>query len=269
MLAWRRTAKNRPPRRRHALPAVLLAATTVAAAVVITGAAPAGASDTPVRARAHFAYAWQSRVTHDIHVQGIARDRHHPHRRITVGFFVNGQFGKKVRANNPTPAAKWIGRHGFSTVLHWPRNVHHIRLAVYESGHRRKNARARHLGHRTPPGEKIVSVARNHLDARYVYGADGPYAFDCSGYTKFVFAHANVASLPHNSEAQRHAGRMHRIARRHARPGDLVFYMSGGNSYHVSIYAGHGMQYSATDPQQGVEHDRISSRNVIFGTDWH
>src|SRR5262245_50201363 len=124
MLAWR-TAETRPAHRRHALPAALLAAITIAAGVVVAGA-PAGAADRPVRARAHFAYAWQSRVTHDIHVQGVARDRHHPHRRITVGFFVNGKLAKTVRANNRTPGAKWVGRHGFATVLHRRHIVHRV-----------------------------------------------------------------------------------------------------------------------------------------------
>ncbi len=45
--------------------------------------------------------------------------------------------------------------------------------------------------------------------------------------------------------------------------------MSGGSAYHVAIYAGHGYQYSATDPQQGVEYDRIRPAMSVFGTDWH
>jgi cell wall-associated NlpC family hydrolase len=263
----RKTAQDRPAHRRHLLPAALVVAITVAATLL--GAAPSGASARRVHARGHFSQAWQSTVTHAIHVHGVAADHRHPHRRITVGLFVNGKFAKKVVANNRTPKAKSVGRHGFETTLRWPRTVHHVRLAVYEYGHRRMNNRPRHLGHRTPKGEKIVAVAKRYVGSAYVYGADGPHSFDCSGYSMYVYNKARVAALPHNSEAQRHARHMHRIARRHARPGDLVFYMSGGNSYHVAIYAGHGMQYSATDPSQGVEHDHISSRHVVFGTDWH
>ena len=263
----RKTAANRPPHRRHPLLAAL-AVGAMTTATLLGTSAPAEAAG-GVHAHARFSYAWQNTVTHEIHVHGVAVDRQHPHRRITVGLFVNGKFGKKVLANDRTPAAKSLGRHGFATVLHWPRNVHHVRLAVYENGLRRMNDRARHLRHRNPTGEKIVSVAKRYVGSAYVYGADGPNAFDCSGYAMFVYKKAHVASLPHNSEAQRHARHMHRVARRHARPGDLVFYMSGGNSYHVAIYAGHGMQYSATDPAQGVEHDHISSHNVVFGSNWH
>jgi cell wall-associated NlpC family hydrolase len=261
----RKTAQDRPAHRRLLLPAALI----VAIAVTLLGATPSSASTNRVPARAHFFHAWQSTVTHAIHVHGVAIDQHHPRRKITVGLFVNGKFGKKVVADNRTPKDKWLGRHGFATVLHWPRNVHHVRLAVYENGNRRKHTHRWHLRHRTPKGEKIVAVAKRYVGSAYVYGADGPHSFDCSGYAKYVYHKAHVAALPHNAEAQRHARHMHRIARRHARPGDLVFYLSGGNSYHVAIYGGHDMQYSATDPRQGVEHDHISSHHVVFGTDWH
>jgi hypothetical protein len=124
--------------------------------------------------------------------------------------------------------------------------------------------------HALSPGKRIVRVARRHLDSRYRYGGTSPRTgFDCSGYTMFSYHHGHTADLPHNAEAQRRSRHMHRIRRRHARPGDLVFYMSGGSAYHVAIYAGHGYQYSATDPQQGVRYQAISSRNVRFGTDWH
>jgi cell wall-associated NlpC family hydrolase len=59
---------------------------------------------------------------------------------------------------------------------------------------------------------------------------------------------------------------MRRIGRAHAHPGDLVFHLRGGSAYHVAIYAAHGYQYSATDPQQGARYQRIHSRHVVFGT---
>jgi cell wall-associated NlpC family hydrolase len=120
------------------------------------------------------------------------------------------------------------------------------------------------------PGSRVVHVARRYVGGRYTYGGASPRTgFDCSGYTMFSYRYGRAASLPHNAEAQRHAAGMHRISRADARPGDLVFYMSGNSSYHVAIYAGRGYQYSATDPQQGVRYQPISSRYVQFGTDWH
>ena len=70
---------------------------------------------------------------------------------------------------------------------------------------------------------------------RYSYGGTSPRSgFDCSGFTRFVFAHFGVA-LPHYSVAQFSLGR--RVSRGGLRPGDLVFFDGLG---HVGIYVGRG-----------------------------
>ncbi|MDQ6850561.1 MAG: NlpC/P60 family protein [Actinomycetota bacterium] len=119
------------------------------------------------------------------------------------------------------------------------------------------------------PGRRIVAVARRHLGDPYAWGGASPRGFDCSGYSMYAYYHANVAILPHQSDAQRAARHMHRIRRSSARPGDLIYYLSGGSSYHVAIYAGNGAQYSAANPAQGVIHEHIWSSNIEFRTDWH
>ncbi len=40
-------------------------------------------------------------------------------------------------------------------------------------------------------------------------------------------------------------------------------------AYHVAIYAGHGWQYAAADPQDGIRYQRIWTVAVEFRTDWH
>jgi cell wall-associated NlpC family hydrolase len=59
------------------------------------------------------------------------------------------------------------------------------------------------------------------------------------------------------------------VNRRYARPGDLIFYLSGGSTYHVSIYAGNGMQYSATVPGEKIRYQGIWSASIEFRTNWH
>jgi len=81
----------------------------------------------------------------------------------------------------------------------------------------------------------VVTYARHLLGIRYVYGGSSPNSgFDCSGFTRFVFAHFGV-SLPHYSVAQFSRGR--RVSRRGLKPGDLVFFNGLG---HVGIYVGRG-----------------------------
>jgi cell wall-associated NlpC family hydrolase len=131
--------------------------------------------------------------------------------------------------------------------------------------------RAPHAHSHVPPGARIVAIAKRYVGkVRYRNGGETPrQGFDCSGYTKYVYAKAHVATLPHNTETQRHARGMRHISARRARPGDLIFYLSGGSAYHVAIYAGHHMQYAAATPKDGIRYQPIYSSDVVYATDWH
>ena len=68
-------------------------------------------------------------------------------------------------------------------------------------------------------GDQIISLASQEAGDPYVYGAAGPDAFDCSGFTQYVFAQVGI-SLPHSSSAQ--AGIAQPVS--DPVPGDLVFF---------------------------------------------
>ncbi|MQM25673.1 C40 family peptidase [Glycomyces albidus] len=80
----------------------------------------------------------------------------------------------------------------------------------------------------------VVAFAYDQLGDDYVYGADGPDEWDCSGLTQGAWGAAGV-SLSHNTEMQ--WNETARISRDELQPGDLVFY--NGLS-HVAIYIGGG-----------------------------
>ena len=84
-------------------------------------------------------------------------------------------------------------------------------------------------------GERIVSIAKSKIGSPYVYGAAGPNAFDCSGFTSWVHAQAGK-QIPRTSQAQANAGR--KVAISDLQPGDVVVYYGGAS--HVAIYAGNG-----------------------------
>jgi cell wall-associated NlpC family hydrolase len=109
---------------------------------------------------------------------------------------------------------------------------------------------------------RIMSIARNQKGDPYIYGAAGPGAFDCSGLTMFVYRKAAGISMQHSASAQSHRG--HRISRKAARPGDLVFFSSGGSVYHTAIYAGHGDIIHASRPGTNVKRDPIWGANHFF-----
>jgi len=83
----------------------------------------------------------------------------------------------------------------------------------------------------------VVSLALNELGKPYVWGADGPDSFDCSGFTSYVYGQIGV-SLPHSSRAQYDCGQ--HVSRDELQPGDLVFFARGGTISHVGIYIGGG-----------------------------
>ncbi len=86
------------------------------------------------------------------------------------------------------------------------------------------------------PRSEVVAIAKRYLGAPYRWGASGPDAFDCSGFTMYVYAQVGV-SLPHSSRAQYQVGE--RVSRANLRPGDLVFF-GRSRIHHVGIYVGSG-----------------------------
>ena len=90
------------------------------------------------------------------------------------------------------------------------------------------------------PRSEVVNIARRYLGAPYRWAAAGPNAFDCSGFTMFVYRQVGV-SLPHSSRAQ--IGYGERVSRADLQPGDLVFF--GSPIHHVGIYVGGGMMIHA------------------------
>ncbi|MEV0693725.1 NlpC/P60 family protein [Streptomyces sp. NPDC050388] len=102
-----------------------------------------------------------------------------------------------------------------------------------------------------------VAAARSALGSPYVWGANGPSGFDCSGLMQWSYAQAGVA-LPRTSQAQRHAGRQVPLSQ--ARPGDLVLYRSDAS--HVGMYAGNGQVIHAPHPGAPVRYDPVGMMPV-------
>lgn len=90
----------------------------------------------------------------------------------------------------------------------------------------------------------IVNFAQKYQGVPYVYGANGPSAFDCSGFTSFVFKNFGI-SLPRSANAQGNAAIGTKISNRgDLQPGDLVFFTNSRGSerpvHHAGIYIGGG-----------------------------
>lgn len=108
----------------------------------------------------------------------------------------------------------------------------------------------------------VLATASQYIGTPYRYGGTTPSGFDCSGYTQHVYA-MNGISIPRTADAQMDAST--RISASQARPGDLVFFVSGGSAYHVGIYTGNGKMMDAPRAGKSVTERSIWSSNVVYG----
>ncbi len=93
----------------------------------------------------------------------------------------------------------------------------------------------------------------------YRYGAAGPRAFDCSGYTQYVFKKQHI-NLARTAAAQyRHTKH---VSHMKAKVGDLVFFYNASGVYHVGIVAGHMTMWAA--PHTGA----VVHKQKIYGSKW-
>jgi cell wall-associated NlpC family hydrolase len=93
-----------------------------------------------------------------------------------------------------------------------------------------------------------VKTACAQIGKPYVWGANGPDSFDCSGLTQYSWGKAGV-SLTHFTGAQWREGTS--VSRANARPGDLVFFFS--DLHHVGMYVGNGLMVHASRAGQPVK----------------
>ena len=86
----------------------------------------------------------------------------------------------------------------------------------------------------------VVDFAKTKLGSEYVWGANGPDKFDCSGYVKFVFENTIGVELPRTSFLQSKVDS--KLDYEDLEIGDLVFFDTAkqGRVNHVGIYIGDG-----------------------------
>lgn len=92
-----------------------------------------------------------------------------------------------------------------------------------------------------------VEAALSKIGYAYSYGAAGPDAFDCSGFTGWAYGTVGV-SLPRSSSAQYGVGTPVPVGE--LAPGDLLFY--GSPISHVAMYIGNGTVVHASNPRTDV-----------------
>jgi cell wall-associated NlpC family hydrolase len=102
-----------------------------------------------------------------------------------------------------------------------------------------------------------VDLAASLIGRPYVWGAEGPDAFDCSGLTQYVYQEFGV-ELPRRAISQSRVGDP---TSRRLQRGDLVFFSTDSRQSevtHVGIYEGGGTMIEASKRYGRVRRDSLN-----------
>ncbi|TDW29925.1 NlpC/P60 family protein [Cryobacterium psychrophilum] len=110
-----------------------------------------------------------------------------------------------------------------------------------------------------------ISFARAQLGDRYLLGGAGPDVWDCSGLTRAAYSAAGIYIGSHSATNQYNtmSARGRLVSFANVAVGDLVFWGSPGNYYHVAIYMGGGQILEAPNPSSPVRIHSIWSISQV------
>lgn len=121
-------------------------------------------------------------------------------------------------------------------------------------------------------GDLAADIAKEHLGKPYVWGAEGPSAFDCSGFMMYVYRQVGI-KLPRTSREQFKVGESIDIP--DLKKGDLVFWSGlrgtvGASIGHVGMIVdvdyerGYFSFIHANSTKQGVSISRSDERYFLL-----
>lgn len=112
-------------------------------------------------------------------------------------------------------------------------------------------------------GATAAAMAASLVGCKYVYGAEGPNTFDCSGLFYYIFGQLGYSMSRGSSGQYRNNGVF--VSQDEIQPGDLVFFFdpkfdgSGGTlpTTHVGMYVGNNQFIHASTVSYKVQYDRL------------
>lgn len=110
----------------------------------------------------------------------------------------------------------------------------------------------------TPAGKRAVQFATAQIGKPYVWGAEGPASYDCSGLTQSAWASAG-RPIPRTSQEQWRL--LPRVDMKDMRPGDLIVYYKDAS--HIGMYVGNGAIVHAPRPGRNVTIAGAGSMEIL------
>ncbi|MFE6024706.1 C40 family peptidase [Streptomyces niveus] len=122
----------------------------------------------------------------------------------------------------------------------------------------RSGGQSRSLRAPSANGGKALNYAVKQIGKPYLWGAEGPEAYDCSGLTSRAWALAGV-NVPRTSQQQ--WAELPKVKLSELRPGDLVVYFP--KATHVAMYLGEGKVVHAPRPGSRVKVSPLASNPLL------
>ena len=109
-----------------------------------------------------------------------------------------------------------------------------------------------------PPAfaDDVVDLAARLIGRPYVWGAEGPHSFDCSGLTQYVYQKIGI-ELPRRAISQSKFGEPAGVD---LQRGDLLFFSTDTRQSlvtHVGLYEGNGVMIDASKSHGRVRRDNL------------
>lgn len=115
----------------------------------------------------------------------------------------------------------------------------------------------------SPVGTTAAAMAMSLVGCKYVYGAEGPNTFDCSGLAYYIYKQLGYTIARGSSSQYKNSGRF--VPSSEIEPGDLVYFFdakfdgSGGTlpTTHMGIYVGNGQFIHASTTSYRVQYENL------------
>ena len=122
----------------------------------------------------------------------------------------------------------------------------------------------------SPVGEAAAALAKSLISAPYVYGAEGPKSFDCSGLTYYIFKQLGYKLGRTATQQYKNDGEF--VSFKDLEPGDLIFIYnpkydkSGGAKpvTHVGIYVGNDQFIHASTSGDCVKYSDLYGNHYKY-----
>ena len=136
-----------------------------------------------------------------------------------------------------------------------------IRERTEHDGHNNSSSSGRRSSGSQDEAGDLIMNAMSLIGLSYRFGGNSPtQGLDCSGFMQYIFKRSMGITLPRTSAEMATVGQQ--VDRANLKPGDMVFFGSGGRVSHVGMYIGNDRFIHAPRTGRDIE---ITSMN---GTYW-